>query len=112
MQHNFREFLNVVWDTLHDHWTNFLYAALIAAVSWFLGRRERAQWGRREFFDRLNISLNELRDGTLMIRTIAEESCLEVFLNSVAVSTLVDVAPIPRLRIPSWSCPSTTTGTT
>ncbi len=93
MEHNFREFLNVVWDTLHDHWTKFLYAALIAAVSWFLGRRrERAQWGRREFFDRLNISLNEIRDGKLMIRTIAEESCLEVFLNSVAVSVLVGAA--------------------
>lgn len=45
-----------------------------------------------EFFDRLNISLNAIRDGTLTIRTIAEESCLEVFLNSVAVSALIDAA--------------------
>jgi len=93
MQHNLREFLNVVWDTLHDHWTKFATAALIAAVSWLLGRRRaRTEWSRREFFDRLNISLNAIRDGTLTIRTIAEESCLEVFLNSVAVSALIDAA--------------------
>jgi hypothetical protein len=93
MEHNLREFLNVVWATLYDHWTKFLWAALIAAVSWFLGRgRARAEWSRREFYDRVNISLNALRDGTLAIRTIAEESCLEVFLNSVAVSTLISAA--------------------
>jgi hypothetical protein len=93
MEHNLREFLNVVWDTLHDHWTKFATAALIAAISWFLGRRRaRAEWGRREFFDRLNISLNAMREGTLTIRTIAEESCLEVFLNPVAVSALINAA--------------------
>jgi len=93
MQHNLREFLNVVWDTLHDHWTKFATAALIAAVSWFLGRRRaRADWGRREFYDRVNVSLNAIRDGTLMIRTIAEENCLEVFLNSAAVAALIDAA--------------------
>jgi hypothetical protein len=93
MQHNLRQIFDVVSDTLHDHWIKFATAALIAAVSWLLGRRRaRAEWSRREFFDRLNISLNAIRDGTLTIRTIAEESCLEVFLNSVAVSALVDAA--------------------
>jgi hypothetical protein len=93
MEHNLREFLNVVWDTLHDHWTKFLYAALIAAASWYLGRRRaRAEWGRREFYDRVNISLNAIREGTLTIRTIAEETCEEVFLNPVAVSALVSAA--------------------
>jgi hypothetical protein len=93
MQHALRQILDVVSDTLHDHWVKFATAALIAAGGWLLGRRRaRAEWGRREFYDRLNISLNVLRDGTLMIRTIAEESCLDVFLNSVAVAKLIDVA--------------------
>jgi hypothetical protein len=93
MQHNLRQIFDVVSDTLHDHWIKFATAALIAAVSWLLGRRRaRAEWTRREFFDRLNISLNAIRDGTLTIRTIAEESCLEVFLNSVAVSSFVNAA--------------------
>lgn len=93
MQHYLRQVLDVVSDTLHDHWTKFATAALIAAVSWYLGRRRaRADWGRREFYDRLNISLNAFRDGTLTIRTIAEESCLEVFLNSIAVTALINAA--------------------
>jgi hypothetical protein len=93
MQHTLRQILDVVSDTLHDHWVKFATALLIAAVGWLLGRRRaRAEWGRREFFDRLNISLNAVRDGTLTIRTIAEESCSEVLLNSVAVSTLADAA--------------------
>ena len=93
MQHYLRQFLDVVSDTLHDHWVKFATAALIAAGGWLLGRRRaRAEWGRREFYDRLNISLNAFRDGTLMIRTIAEESCLDVFLNAVAVAKMIDVA--------------------
>jgi hypothetical protein len=101
MQHNLRQIFDVVSDTLHDHWIKFATAALIAAVSWLLGRRRaRAEWTRREFFDRLNISLNAIRDGTLTIRTIAEESCLEVFLNSVAVSSLVDAAHHTTLEDP------------
>jgi hypothetical protein len=101
MQHNLRQIFDVVSDTLHDHWIKFATAALIAAVSWLLGRRRaRAEWTRREFFDRLNISLNAIRDGTLTIRTIAEESCLEVFLNSVAVSSLVNAARHTTLEDP------------
>jgi hypothetical protein len=106
MEHNLREFLNVVWDTLHDHWTKFATAALIAAISWYLGRRRaRANWGRREFYDRLNISLNAFRDGTLTIRTIAEESCIEVFLNSIAVAALIDAARHTRPEDPLLELP-------
>lgn len=93
MEHHIRQIFDVVSDTLRDHWVKFATAALIAAVSWLLGRRRaRSEWRRREFFYRLNISLNALRDGILTIRTIAEESCLEVFLNSVAVTALIDAA--------------------
>jgi hypothetical protein len=106
MEHNLREFLNVVWDTLHDHWTKFATAALIAAISWYLGRRRaRANWGRREFYDRLNISLNAFRDGTLTIRTIAEESCIEVFLNSIAVAALIDASRHTRPEDPLLELP-------
>jgi len=93
MEHNLRQFFDVVSDYLHDHWVKFATAVLFMAIGWFVGRRRaRAEWRRREFFDRLNISLNAVRDGTLMIRTIAEESCSEVFLNSVAVAALTDAA--------------------
>jgi hypothetical protein len=37
-----------------------------------------------EFLDRLNISLNTLVGGKLLIRTLVEKSCRDVFLNKVA----------------------------
>jgi hypothetical protein len=93
MEHSLRQFLDVVWDTLHDHWVKFATALVFAGIGWLFGRRRaRAEWRKREFYNRLNISLNALRDGTLAIRTIAEESCSEVFLNSVAVAALADAA--------------------
>jgi hypothetical protein len=93
MEHSLRQFLDVVSDTLHDHWVKFATALVFAAIGWLFGRRRaRAEWRKREFYDRVNISLNALREGTLSIRTIAEESCSEVFLNSVAVAALTDAA--------------------
>jgi hypothetical protein len=93
MQHNLREILEFVFDKLNDHWLKFAMALAFAAVGWFFGRwRARADWRKRQFYNRLNISLNAFRDGTLTIRTIAEESCLEVFLNSVAVTALINAA--------------------
>ena len=68
-------------------------AVLFMAVGWIFGRRRaRAEWRKREFFDRVNFSLNAIRDGVLTFRTIAEESCSEVFLNKVAVEALIDAA--------------------
>jgi hypothetical protein len=85
-----------------------------AAASFFLGRwwgryRARQQWERKEFFGRINVSLNVLADGKLKIRTIMERSLEEVFLNVVAVqkvraaslrTTLAD----PLLPIPKEDC--------
>jgi hypothetical protein len=76
-------------DYVRENWNRMLWAAVSLAVGWYLGRqRARAEWQRREFLHRLNISLNVLRDGTLRIRTIAELSCEAVFLNKLAVATI------------------------
>ncbi len=93
MQHNLRQFFDVLSDYLHDHWVKVATAILFMAIGWIVGRRRaRAEWRRREFYDRMNISLNAVRDGLLTIRTIAEKSCTEILLNSVAVAALTDAA--------------------
>jgi hypothetical protein len=93
MDQRIRQFVEILLDYVHDHWMKLATALLFMAVGWFFGRRRaRAEWRKREFFDRVNISLNSIRDGVLAIRTIAEQSCSEVFLNKVAVEALIDAA--------------------
>ena len=76
-------------DWLQDNWIKFLTGLFIMAVGWFFGqRRAQASWKKKEFLDRLNVSLNSIDDGTLLIRTVLEKSCKDVFLNDVAVAAI------------------------
>jgi hypothetical protein len=108
MRFNFHQVLDVATDYLHDHWSKLATAGLFMAIGWLFGkRRARAEWRKREFYNRVNISLNAIREGTLRIRTIAERHCSDVFLNSVATAFVMNAA---RQTIRSSLCPSTTTG--
>lgn len=98
----FQRILDAVFQRLQNHWIELLTAAAFALVGWFLGaRRAKANWRKREFFDRVNFSLNSLSviekgptaetgpDGTpgartLRIRTLAEMNAGDVFLNAAA----------------------------
>ncbi len=78
---------------LREHWIELLVAAASAVAGWFFGkRRARAEWRRREFYDRLNVSLSSLVNGKLRIRTLIEKRCEEVFLNRVASETVIKAA--------------------
>lgn len=86
--------MNAVSDLITEHWLKAVMAALFLGVGWLWGqRRAKIQWQKKEFLDRLNISLNTIADGTLLIRTLVEKPCEEVFLNSVAVKQLLAAAP-------------------
>jgi len=87
------EALQSIGDTLRNYAVEVIIAGLFTAVGWYLGkRRARAKWERKEFLDRLNISLNRIEDGTLKIRTLIEKHCEEVFLNSLASAKVVAAA--------------------
>lgn len=92
---------------LHDHAAKIATGAVLMGLGWFFGRRRaRAEWKRREFFSRLNISLNSIENGKLLIRTLVEKNCDDVFLNAVATSTVVAAARKTTAKNPLLPLPA------
>ncbi len=88
-----QQFFESFADLIRDNWIKFLSAAAFTVIGWLIGRWRAAQnWKKREFFNRLNISLNSLTDGKLLIRTVLEKTCEDIFLNKVAVERLIKAA--------------------
>ena len=80
-------------DKLDDHWVKIVTGFVIMAIGWFLGRRRAAKaWEKKEFLDRLNVSLSHVSDETLRIRTLLEKASIEVFLNQLVVEKVMDAA--------------------
>ena len=88
------QIFDFIRDLIHGHWVKFITGLLFLAIGWIIGkRRARSEWRKKEFFGRLNVSLNILKPGEpLLIRTLLEKSCEEIFLNNVAVETVVAAA--------------------
>ena len=83
------ELIETLFEQFEEHWVKFVTAALFMGVGWFFGkRRAKSEWAKKEFLDRLNVSLTSIDDGTLKIRTIIEKACQEVFLNTVAAEAI------------------------
>lgn len=80
-------------NAIVDHWLEAVVGFVFMAVGLIIGRwRASKKFRKREFFERLNVSLNSIVDGTLCIRTLMEKNSQDVFLNTVAVSRLLDAA--------------------
>ena len=93
------ELLETIIEELTEHWVKFLTAAGIALLGWFFGSfQARRRWAKRDFLDRLNVSLTRidpLKDdpkGKLTIRTLLEMDCLEILLNREACKRLQSYA--------------------
>lgn len=83
---DWQQLLSQGWALLREHWPKVLVSlAALVIGSWWGRRRARAEWSRKRFLDRINFSLNLLVDGKLLIRTLAEMNCRDVFLNDIAV---------------------------
>lgn len=98
-------------NLLREHWAKILYSlAALLVGTWWGKRRARAEWSKKRFLDRLNFSLNSVRDGTLEIRTLGEMNCRDVFLNEVAaervraaaLKTSADNAILPLAPEERW----------
>lgn len=92
-------------DYVQGNWPELLWIVTAAgAASYIAGRRPRSRWRKREFLDRLNVTLTSIDDGTMRIRTILEMDCEEIFLNASAAKAIVE----PRYESPSHSTRWTT----
>lgn len=90
MWNQIREILN---DLVVDHWLKILGGVTLLVVGRLWGRWRASQaWKRREFKQRLNISLNTVVDGKLRIRTLLETDMLDVLLNERAVQCVREAA--------------------
>ncbi len=95
-----------VTDLLEGNWSKLVTALIMMAVGWYFGRRKAAaDWRRKEFYDRLNVSLNSMTSGTLQIRTVLEKSCQDVFLNVVASEKVVECAKLTTANDPILPLP-------
>jgi len=55
----------------------------------YLGRYQASrEWKKKEFFNRLNVSLNSFKDGKLQLRTLIERPLEQVFFNAIAMNTV------------------------
>ncbi len=98
--------MDQILEAIKDHWFDLFMALLGIAFGWFAGNwRARRRWEKKEFFDRLNVSLNEITDGTLRIRTVLEKSCQDIFLNSVAAGAVADAAQETTIEDPTLPLP-------
>ena len=86
-------FIETIRDVVTQHGIKVLTAAAFTFAGLLIGRWRAAQsWKKREFFDRLNVSLNSLHGGKLLIRTVLEKTCEDILLNTVAVERLIKMA--------------------
>jgi hypothetical protein len=87
------QLIDLLVEKFHEHWTGLVKGAILLAAGWLFGRfRSYRAWQRREFLDRVNVSLNILRDGKLQIRTLMEKRCADVFLNDSVAKGVMKAA--------------------
>lgn len=75
---------DAIFQFLRLHWE-----AVLLGVTWLgillVALRRRRDWRRKRFVQQVNFSLNEVVDGTLLLRTLLEDSAEHVWLNAYGV---------------------------
>lgn len=106
------ELFDVGLDVLREHAFDVLSGGGLVLCGWLFGRRRALRdWQRQHFLDRVNISLTTLQHGRLLVRTLAEKPCTDVFRNLEAVRKVTAAAKattsadplLPLTRDEYWS---------
>lgn len=88
-----KQIFESLWEYFAGNWPELIWIVAAAGVASYLaGKRSRSQWNRRDFLDRLNVSLTSVRDGKLKIRTILEMNVNDIFLNRSAAARIVELS--------------------
>lgn len=104
------EVFEAINDLITEHWLKALTGIAFAIAGWWIAKiRANRQWQQREFYHRINFSLNCIVNGVLQIRTLSEQTCEDVFLNESAVEQLVKAAQktkpgLPLIPLPQKDC--------
>lgn len=89
----FESLLEAVIDLIMDNWIKAVVTAIVMLMAgWYGSYRANKNWAKREFYDRLNISLNIIEGGYLRIRTILEDPLPKIFLNKAAADMVLAAA--------------------
>lgn len=88
---------NSFLDAFLDKLPALTAGAVVSLISFAIGRwwgrwKARREWDRKEFFNRIIVSLNIFADGYLKIRTVLEDSLESVFLNRIAIDKVLAAA--------------------
>ena len=95
---------------LLDHGKKLAGTVLVAGATFLFGRywgryRANREWDRKEFLNRVIVSLNIFDEGTLKIRTVMEQSLMDVFLNDIVIEKVVAAAKRTTLDNPMLPIP-------
>lgn len=102
----FAELLKTIVSEVQQHFVKVIVGFVLMGAGWYLGmRRARHNWVKREFYERLNFSLNWIEDGTLKLRTLSERHCEEIFLNKPATEVITKAARAGTEANPILSLP-------
>ncbi len=100
------EILEFLINKLEEHWIKVATAAVFMAAGWLIGKfRAQKNWEKREFYDRLNVSLNIMYEDKLLIRTLLEKRCRDIFLNGTAAERVIEAARKTTLENPILPLP-------
>ncbi|MEZ6195163.1 MAG: hypothetical protein R3F20_05450 [Planctomycetota bacterium] len=107
---------DVLNDLILEHWAKVLTgAALFVVGRWWGKKRARADWRKREFMHRVNVSLNHVEPrgdepGLLQLRTLMEADASEILKNEAGVEILLAAAgkttvedPVIHLGAEGWT---------
>jgi hypothetical protein len=80
-----------VLDVLRPHWNSLALLLTWVGIAVVYLRR-RSQWRRKQFLAQVNFSLNFVRDGALVMRTLLEKPANQVWLNEYGVRKVLAAA--------------------
>lgn len=88
-------------SSIQQYWLEGTVTVAGMVLAWLSGYiKARNEWERRQFFARLNISLNTIDGGKLLLRTLVEKSVGDILINPRAVAKLRAAAKLTTEEAP------------
>ena len=91
----------------NEHWPELLWIAIVAiGASQWANKRAHRKWQKRDFLDRLNVSLTTIINGRMFIRTILEIDAQKILFNPTAARAITAYAKLTTIDNPILPFPA------